>query len=224
MVDYVGAIKKPFGNMKTFGIGTLLGVIPLVNMIFIGGYALLASKNVLEGNKALPDWSFNKVVEYFLLWLKACIAAFVYTIPAMILMFLGFGTGLLSLLTGDVTAFFAAMTTGGIIILLGVLLFVLAVLVLPMGLMNMLKENRFTAVFAFGKAFKKMLTIKYFATLLVLIVYGIVLGIVTGILSTILMFIPIIGWVAFFLLYGAVIFASLTTTYSLFAEVYNETG
>ena len=48
MVDYVEAIKKPFSDLKTLAIGTILSAIPLVNLL-ASGFALKVAEDTIKG-------------------------------------------------------------------------------------------------------------------------------------------------------------------------------
>ncbi|HLC36661.1 MAG TPA: hypothetical protein VJK05_03590 [archaeon] len=54
MAEYVEAIKKPFGDIKTLVIGTVIGIIPIVNFLLFG-YGLMTMKKVLSGKKELVE-------------------------------------------------------------------------------------------------------------------------------------------------------------------------
>ena len=63
-IDYVKALKRPFLNTKSVLVGTLLGIIPVVNFTVIG-YTLASTGLSKEqvGKDTLPEW--NDYVELF---------------------------------------------------------------------------------------------------------------------------------------------------------------
>ena len=69
-IDYVEALKRPFSDMKNLAIGSLLGIIPIVNFIVIG-FTLLSTGLTEEkvGRDTLPEWK-----DYVNLFMKGLVS------------------------------------------------------------------------------------------------------------------------------------------------------
>lgn len=96
MVKYAEAIKRPFSDWKKLGIGGLMYLIPLVNIItglFAYGYGLLCAKTAKE--KKLPEW--KNWGDLFVKGLLAAIIGIIYFIPAAIVGALVGGTAVYKL-------------------------------------------------------------------------------------------------------------------------------
>ena len=63
MVNYVEAMKKPFSDLKTLGIGAVIGAIPLVNLL-ISGYAVKTAQDVMSKKNKLRAWNIADLGEY----------------------------------------------------------------------------------------------------------------------------------------------------------------
>ena len=57
-IDYVEALKRPFLDTRSILIGTILGIIPVLNFTVIG-YTLASTGLTKEkvGKEALPEWT-----------------------------------------------------------------------------------------------------------------------------------------------------------------------
>ena len=224
MVDYMAAIKKPFSDMKTLGIGTVLGAIPLVN-ILVSGYILKVAEDTIKKKNALRKWAIDDVIDYIVKAIMAIIISVVYMIIPLIL--IGFGIG------GAVMAALASLTTdptqigvtvmnslaaGAPLIILGALLAIIATLLLPMAMMKWLKAGKLGAAFNIITVIKNALTKDYIITLIVIFIYAIVLALIIGVISIILAFIPVIGWILVMLLSGLMSFAIGVTAYTALAQ------
>jgi len=215
MVEYMNAIKKPFTDVKTLVIGIILGLIPIVNWL-VTGYAVNVSRMVQKGDKKLPAWDTSKIVEYIVDFIKIAVVEIVYLIPAGIVFAVGGATMLLPLLSGDMNAVMAGLLGAGLIIMIAVVLALIGLIFASMGIQFMIKENKIGSAFKLSAILKKVLTAKYWISVIVLLVYYFVLGLVFMVLS----FIPLIGSLIGMGLLG---FAGSTTMMTVMAEVFNET-
>ncbi len=220
MVDYMAAIKKPFEDVKTLVIGIIIGLIPIVSLLNTG-YGVLTAKNVLAGDKKLLPWNFGKLVDMIVGLIIVLIISIVYAIPGLILFAIGLA-GAIGILLGGIAnpnalvpAILSAIAAGGLFLLIGALLWIIAGFLLPMAIMNYIKTNNLGAAFDFKVVLKKALRINYIVSLVVLIIYSFVLAIIFGIISLI----PIIGAL---IGYGLMSFLTAVTSYTIFAETYAE--
>jgi len=89
MVNYTEAIKRPFTDGKKFLIGVLLNILPIVNLLVVG-YTLECAKSAMKKKYKLPEW--ENWGDYFVKGLLATIIGFIYMIPALMLLLIGFIT------------------------------------------------------------------------------------------------------------------------------------
>lgn len=220
MVDYMAAIKKPFEDAKTLVIGIIIGIIPVVSLLNTG-YGVLTAKNVLAGDKKLMPWDFNKLTDMIVGLIMALIIGIVYAIPGLAFFAVGIAGAIAILLSGItnpnalVSAILPAIAAGGIFLLIGILLLIIAAILTPMAIMNYIKTNSLGGAFDFSTVLKKALRINYIVALVVLIIYAIVLAIISGIIALI----PVIGAL---IAAGLISFLMTVTSYSVFAEAYAE--
>lgn len=220
MVDYMAAIKKPFEDVTTLVIGIIVGFIPIVSLLNTG-YGVLTAKNVLAGNKKLLPWDFGKLVDMIVGFVMVLIITVVYAIPGLVLLAIGLA-GAVSILLGGIAnpsavvpAVLSAIVAGGLFLIIGAILWIVAGFLLPMAIMHYIKNNNIAAAFSLATITKKALRINYIISWVVLIIYAIVLAIIAGIISMI----PVIGaWIAA----GLISFLGTVTGYSVFAETYSE--
>ncbi len=231
MVDYVEAMKKPFSDLKTLGIGAIIGAIPLVSML-VSGYGAKTAEDVMSKKNKLRAWAIDDVMDYIIKLIMMIIIQIVYMIIPAIIIAIGIGsavmTALPTILTNpsDMTAIMnsilPSIMIGGPIILVGGILLLIAVFLLPMAIMKWLKKGKIGAAFAIGSVVKNALTMDYIISLIVIFVYAIVLSLVAGIISVILAMIPVLGWILSAIITGGVLFALTTTQYSILAQVVKE--
>ena len=213
MVDFAGAIKKPFSDGKTALIGIVVGLIPVVSLL-LSGYGVKVAQNSLNKNKSLPAWGLTNIGDQIIKSIMVLVIHIIYGIPGGILLAVALGAAIVTLLSsGD---FISAFAAGGLIGILGILLLLVGAILASMGVIFYAKEGNFGAAFKFGAILKKVLTGKYIISLVVVIAWAIVLGIVAVILAII----PIIGSLVGAGLLG---YALTVTAYTIFSEVFNET-
>ena len=233
-VDYVKALKRPFSDTRKFLVGTILGMIPLVNLTVIG-YTLnstgLAKDN---GNRdGLPEWT--NFGELFMKGLGTVAIGIIMLLPAGLILLGTFGSVItspaLSMIFGGVpmdtwnnyaagqmtdiqmedwfaqnwTEFIPVFTKAVPLLLLGGLLAALAFYILPAAILGWVKEDRFSAAFSW-ETIKKTMTLDY-------LVNWLIVGYLGGVLTSLL------GWVPF-LSTGITMYVSGVFSYTVFAELY----
>ncbi len=216
MVGYVEAIKKPFSDVKTLVIGTVLGLIPIVSLI-VSGFAFEVAKRTQNKNDSWPGFTENNVVEYLINAVKLLVLGLVYSIPALVLMIIGGFTMLSSVLTGDVSNLVSLVFGAtGIFVVLGFFIELIVLFVfLPMAAQFLIKENSLKAGFKFKAILKKVFTGTYWISLIILIIYNLVLYFVLLLLS----WVPVLN----LLLVSLISYLGSVTSMSIMAEVFNET-
>ena len=219
MAEYVEAIKKPFGDIKTLVIGTVIGIIPIVNFLLFG-YGLMTMKKVLSGKKELVEWRFGSLVEMIVLLVKGFVVSIVYGIPSAIVLVLGLGSIFSSFVSaaqqgGDLNlVIMQALFSGAIYLILWFILLLLAAFLLPMALANWLKEDSLMAAFSFGTVFKKAFRLNYIIAFIVVILYSIV--------WCAIMFLTAVIPFLIFIVLGLVSYLLTVTTNTVYAEVFKE--
>jgi len=206
-------------------VGVFLGMIPLINMLTVSGFAILNAKKTLEGKKELLKWdNWGDIVVKSL---TALAIGIIYSIPVIILLFVLLGSVIFSTATvinemgpaGDpsqITSIMAPTIVGsiGLLLLMAVLLIAVS-FIAPMAIMNWIKKGDFGAAFAFGEVFRKAFSGPYIAAWLFAFVYSIVLAIIVMMLSAF----PIIGT---FIGTGIASYFGSVTSYTLYAQAYKE--
>lgn len=224
MVEFVEAIKKPFSDLKTLGIGAIVGAIPIVNLL-VSGYGAKTAEDVLNKKNKLRDWKIADLGEYIIKIIMMVIIQIAYLIIPGIVIVIGFGGAILTALPAlmanpnDFNAVLNSLLVGGPIILIGLILFLIAAFLLPIAIMKWLKKGKLGDAFALGKVVKNALTLDYIVSLIVIIVYAVILAIVVGIIGGILSLIPVLGALLVMILGGGMLFALTTTQYTILAQV-----
>jgi len=188
MVDFVRAIKRPFRDFKKLIIGILLNLpIPLVRIItntMALGYAYNCGKTSSEGDYELPEWR-----NYWQLWINAFVAgiiSLIYIIPVAILIFV-FAKDLIMDYVTNETVFLVNLiqNPAGLVDIYGrsiIFIWLFSIMIsylLPIAILNWIKEGRFGSAFNFKDIFKKISTGKYFTAWLVVTVVGMGIGFIT---------------------------------------------
>ncbi|VVB98996.1 Uncharacterised protein [uncultured archaeon] len=223
MVDYVSAIKKPFQDIQTLAIGTVLGMIPFVSLL-ISGYALGVGRKVVNGDASLPKFSAGEIVPYIKDTVFALIISLVYELPGIVLLFIGImaaaGTILAGIASGDTaalaSAIMAGIAAGGIFFLLGMVLVLVGGLLATMGVFYYLQSGSLMAGFNIGGALKKVLTVPFWVTIIVYFVMALAYMALFAVLSII----PIIGSL---IGGGLMVYGLSVTGYTILGQVFKET-
>lgn len=207
MVDYEKAIKRPFQDVKKLLIGSILNIIPIVNLI-TSGYIINSAKNTMNKKNDLPEW--ENWGDLFTTGLVAAVISFIYFIPAGAVLLVGVGSLISGVIAGGITTanMSSIIASGGIMVIVGILLSIATMLIVPMAIMRYVDKGEFSAAFAIGDVLKKVLSGKYVVAWIVMIVYAMILGSVSFV-------IPVAGAAIAGYIVGL-------TTMTVFAEVYSE--
>ncbi len=218
-MDFGAAIQRPFSDLKKFGIGTILVSIPVVNLIgsfFVSGFAVQAAKMTLSKKKGLPEW--NNWIPMFVNGFKSVLITLSYMIPFLIALFVTIDP----LIFAGWAAFANEIDSIWLLLFVVLPLFLLALYILPMALMNFVSKGLFGAAFDFGVILPKVLRLKYLGHWILLNLYFLVICVGYFLVSMVLLFIPFIGQVLQLLLAGAMAYMIQITSFTLFAELYSE--
>ncbi len=134
-MDIQELLKKPFADVKKLVIGSLIGLVPVLDFVLLG----YGFDNYREPKK-LPEFRLG---DQFILGLKFVLVALIYLIPAMVLMAAGFMMALIP---------FVGM--------LGMLLVLAVVLPLIRALVEVGNTGSIGAAFS-GKVFSEAFTQKF---------------------------------------------------------------
>ncbi len=238
MVDYEQAFKKPFTDVVKLIIGIVLTFIPIVNWIAKGFAIESSGLGKTKKSSKMPEWkdwwhlfvrglaSDVILLIYSLPAILVMLIGIGLTIGPMMGMFMGAGItpemlenigmepgtwgGAFSQAMPYMLPQILSMASVAVpAFIIGGLLWLLAIYVSPMAVMNYVKKNSFGAAFDLGAIKKKVFTGNYFITWLVVVV-------VTVIAMLVLTIIPVLGTAI-----GA--FIMLVIGYSLYGQVYRET-
>ncbi len=212
MVDYGNAFKKPFQDITKLVIGIVLMILPIVNFLSLG-YFIETTKKTLNNDTSLPEWT--NWGQLFINGLLSAVIGFIYMIPATIIMFIAFAP-IFGIITGAVmgggdptVALAGALAGAGVLLMIGLLVFLLTVFLLPMAIVYFAKGG-FGNAFNIGGIIKSCLTSNY-------IVSWIIIAVVTIILTLVLGIIPFIGLAIAGFYLGII-------EYTIFAQVLIEQG
>jgi len=169
--------KKLFIDLGRLVILIVLSFIPIVNLV-VAGYAW---RVIRESPSSKDPPPLERYGEMWVNGLKIAVAAFIYMIIPIIIIFSGVG------IRG---AFFPVLTAAGIIaILVGIAIAFFLAIILATGIIHMIKNNSFGKAFAFGDilaVIKKIGWGKYIGWIVIIFILAII---VAGIGS-----IPLAGW------------------------------
>ena len=229
MTDFDLALKKPFTSFKVLIIGILLSILPIIRW-FAYGFILECSKIGKNRSDDIPEWKNWK--ELFVKGFLATVIEAIYYLPSFLILLI-FGLGLMNFLLkeGIATEIFNNFISRAspeslqlimqkqipfimpylvkmvpVLIIAGILL-IIAAYIVPMAILNYLKNNRFSAAFE-KDVFRKAFTGKFF-------LIRIIAGILTLIVASILAYVPIIGYAISFFIMGVF-------SYTLFGQAYLE--
>jgi len=223
MVDFGAAIKRPFENTETMVLGVIIGMVPLINILLVPGFALRNAKKTLEGNnKLLKFENFGDMVVKSIISL---VIGIIYAIPVIVIAVLIGGLAIFGPLMaistqagpGGMTPEMAAPALAGIIgvvIIIAILALIVA-FITPMAVMSWLKKDDIGAAFAVGEVLRKCFTGPYIIAWILSLVWLFILGLV----MLALFFIPLIGAL---IGTGVVTYCGQVTSYTLYAQAFKE--
>jgi hypothetical protein len=242
MVDYWGAVKRPFLSIKEFSVGVGLSLIMslftastvllnpdglnvavfalvVVLMLFgfilnliLTGYSLLCAATSMKKEQKLPKWS--NFIGLLLTGLSALGIGLIYGIPLLILAIVVYGKSLFT--ANNLTTVVSAVGIGTTVVFL---LLLLTSYIIPIALMNYIK-NGFKSAFDLEFVLRKAFTTKYFAAFLVVIVYVLLT-------SSLIAFVQVLGNNAIIAFIGYLLTAILSiairiTSMSIYGAVFSE--
>jgi hypothetical protein len=203
-INYEEAIKKPFTDIVELILGIVLSSIPIV-WWFAKGFILECSgMGKTKPSKKMPDW--NNWGYLFIKGLASDIILVIYAIPAILVFAIGAGSFLSYLIQNSLIPQ-GLMESNSVIpqnllpelirlapiLVLSAILFIIAVYLAPIAVLNYIKTKKFREAFNFSKITKRALTGDYFVNWLIV-------AIMTVIVTLILSVIPWFGQrIAFFI-------------------------
>lgn len=204
-INYEEAIKRPFTDVKKLLIGTVIEVIPLVDIIGIG-YKLECARTP---GKPLPEW--DDWGKYFVDGLKGLGVSIIYLLPALLVL----GLTILTSIGAIISAMAAGMNQAAFMMVLGSMgiggiiagiLGLIAAYLIPLAYVTLAIENDFAAALSVKKIMKKCFTGEYFIAWLIMIIYSIIV-------MMILSMIPAVGT-------AIAVFITGVSSMTVFAEYY----
>jgi len=203
MVNYKRAVMRPFTDFKKLIIGLILNIIPIINF-FASGYQMMCAKTALKKHYRLPEW--RNWGDLFIKGLIMFIIGIIYLVPAIIVGFAVGGVALISSMIG-VTGSYSVVDVGaGAIVTM--ILFILAIYLLPVALLSYINKEDFSAAFRLREVFRKAFRNDYLIAWFIMFIYTLILTVILGM-------IPRVG-ATFAQFIGGV------TSLTVFAEIYHE--
>lgn len=191
MVDYGWSFSRAVEDWKKILIGAVIGLIPIVNLIY-AGYLLRVAKTA-HGKKKLPEW--DQWVDDFVNGLKVLVVGIVYAIPLIIVAVIF----VKSLLAGAVSTMMEMASEGGtsnlsdvsglfdvgftgvlVIFVLGLLIALLQ----PAAVLRMaFHGNSLGEAFKFGEVFRRVFTGEYIVTWIIVVIVTWIIGLIGSMLG-----------------------------------------
>lgn len=215
MVYIFQALKLPFRSWKSFVLGVVLYLVPLLNALtglFVIGYACCTAKNVLKGSWTLPSWEFKLVID----GLRAMAVSLLWFAPlAVPIMLLAWDSISAVFLSGFVGEF--VFTPSFIII---TVLFALWSYMIPSALMNLVSEDSFRGGFDFQKILSRAFTPRYFLGWLQVAALYLVFNLVLGALVGVATILDLPGVIVGYLLGGILGYLGVMVSFTVYATVW----
>ena len=239
--DFLRAVKRPFLEFNKLGIGVVLLIIPLVNIItgfLVKGYRLESARTALNKKFEMPKWeNFGSLfIKGFLSW----VIWIIYMIPAIVLILIAVGPTLYNIviqyglnqglslnnqLSDQLIQNTLLQNLAMIpLFIIGLLMALLAAYLIPIATMRYMEKYRFSNAFSLGIVFKKAFTVKYFIALIAVLVYSIVISLASGGLNYgfAVLNIQFVTLIIGLIISGLATFMVMITSYTIFGEVYNK--
>ncbi|MCW4014431.1 MAG: DUF4013 domain-containing protein [Candidatus Bathyarchaeota archaeon] len=233
-IDYVEALKRPFLNSKSLAVGSILGIIPVVNFTVIG-YTLSSTGLSKEkvGKDSLPEWS--DYVDLFMKGLVSILIGIILFLPAALVMFATLGSVFLSpamsmilgglpiescedLMAGQIpdtvmehwlaqnwTEFIPLLRNATPFLILAVLLGLAAFYIMPVAILGWLKEDDIKAAFNWNNL-KMTMTLDY-------LVNWLIVGYLIGLVNSLFSWIPVLG-------VGITMYVGGVFSYTVYSELF----
>lgn len=218
MTNYSAAVQRPFQDSKKFLVGSLLFMIPFVNIItglFASGYILECARTAIKKQNKLPEW--EDWGNLFVKGLLLSIVGMLYFLPALVLGIVSGFAALWAVLSGE--------TQSGVILPIGVsltasgLLAILTVYLVPSAILGYAHTNRFKSVFALSTVFRKAFRWHYFSAWVISVFYAFLISSAASVLSIALLS-TVVGP---FIIAGVASFVLGVTTITMMGQAYGET-
>jgi hypothetical protein len=227
MVNYIRAFQRPFDDLLKLTIGAVLYMlqIPIVYIIplfLASGYSLVCAKNSIKGDNNLPLWS--NFIDMFVKGMLAMVITIIFIIPSILVSVLWKGPDFLNKGLALFRTQLNLLDVFGMSLVVFIVLFLLALYVLPYALMKFVDKNRFTAAFDLIEIFERSFTPSYFFAWIVCAAYIGVVSLVMGLITMILMFIPssLLVFALLIVISGYISIITSITVMTIFGEVYRQ--
>ena len=181
-MEFFKSVKRPFQDLRTLFLGSLISWVPILNFVSIG-FFLECIRKTWEGNNSLPEWV--NWHEKFVDGIKAYGVLFVYSAAYLLIFFLS--EYLLKGASIDLKSFSSTLTVAQIVPIFALILFAI------IGIIIMIKEKKFSSAFNPQKISSLLFNYKFMASLIIASVIWIALTALTITLIQLLMKIPVIG-------------------------------
>lgn len=212
-------------SLKIQAINIVTAVFGVLFGIAISGYALRCAKTAMNRDFRLPGW--DKRDELLRSGLLATAISIIYLLPALILFLTAYvmfllplkGTGYTLMSAGSMAA---SLLVGILIMVFALILLLFTVILLPMALMNFIRQDRFSAAFDLKAVTGKAFTGKYLGAIGVQIAYGILLFLIILIPIIIFVFIPYLGELLTDAFMAAIMMLLMISGYTMYGQAYRE--
>ena len=198
-MEFSRAFKRPFSSINKLLIGILLSIIPIVRFFALGYIVDSAKKNKLKKTLEWKNWG-----ELFVKGLLSCVIGLLYMIPSALIMIIGAGATIMSLVRTYVgriipIGMIEQIAAGEIspkvlepilqntwgqaipslmnmapIAIIAGLVAILAGYLIPMAILNYVNKGSFGKAFSMKEVFQKSFTAKYFVAWIVTILVFVV--------------------------------------------------
>lgn len=211
MVDYIGAIKRPFSDFKKLLLGLVFSVIPIVS--FIGsGYQLECCRSAYKNKLVLPEW--KNYGELFIKGILNGVIWTIYSIPVIAVFLYVVWSSLFTLANlyeTDTSIFLAELIRSvGYSLIAIILLGILTTYIAYYASVRFAMNYKFKEAFQLSEILNGIIKKEYFLAWLVAGIYSLIIGLLLGI-------IPFIGS-------GIAGFLSGVTFMTVLGQVYKEQG
>ncbi len=185
MVNYLGAINRPFSDWKKLLIGAVIYMIPylqIVTSLFANGYVLVAAKGAISREKKLPEWT--DWAELFVKGLLAAVIWAIYMIPV----------GILALIFGMAKPMINMMMGRGMALAFSPNLLIIALVAIalayiaPYAILLYIDRDSFREAFRLEEVFTRTFTPIYFKAWIIGVFYSVILGLIISSLNNLFSF------------------------------------
>ncbi len=179
MLDFEGALKKPFTDVKKLVIGCVLNTIPIINL-FVTGYLVKVAGKTMVGKPGLPEW--GKWGRLFRNGIFATLIAIIYGIPLIAVTVAFFGASYLNYLRNN-EALHLGLLGGWSFLVIGV--GIIVAYFVPGAILNYSRTETWGDAFRIKEIVLGIWRKEYLVAWLFAAVYAIVIGMVFGFLPNV---------------------------------------